>query len=63
LLKTVHPVFHAARAIAQKAGHFGTTQTLGDQQNAVQAMVLARLIGTANLVLEGQNHFFGIGDR
>ncbi|HEV2454981.1 MAG TPA: hypothetical protein VGY98_12005 [Verrucomicrobiae bacterium] len=61
-LESVHPVFHRAGSITQKAGCLGATHALGDQQNAVQPMVVARLIGAAYLVLQCQNHFFGIRD-
>ena len=61
-LKALNPVRDAARRVSQQAGGMGTTHSLGDQQNAMQTVIVARLLGAPDLVLQANNHRIGIGN-
>ena len=49
-----HPALDRARILAQQPGRAPAALTVGDQQQAVQPMVVLRLVRTANLLLYGQ---------
>ena len=61
--EAAHPVGHGARCIAQQLTRLTTAHALRDQQDAVQPMIVARLGGTSNLVLDRQDDGLGIGYR
>ena len=51
LLKTMHPVLHRTRSITQQTRHFWARHTLSNQQHAVQTVIVARFLGTLDLLL------------
>ena len=61
LFKAVHPVSHGPRRISQYLSHLAATHTLGNQQQGVEPMVITRLIGSPDLVLERQDHILCFG--
>jgi len=54
--KPMHPILHRARRVPQHACGLAATQPLGDQENTMQAVIIARLIRTTNLILERGDH-------
>jgi hypothetical protein len=60
LFKPMHPVLHRAGRIAEHAGRFAATNAMGYQQHAMEAVVVSRLIRSADFVLQGQDHGVGI---
>ena len=61
--EALHPVYDRARRVTQERADLWTGQTLGDQQNSVQSMVVARGIVAANLILQCHDHVFLVRDR
>ncbi len=59
----LHPVLHGARGVAQNSSRMWAGHALGDQQYAMQAVVVARLLRSAYLVLKGQDHVVTVRDR
>lgn len=53
--KAVDPILHAARRITEQSGYVRAGHPLGHQQHAVQAVVVARLVRAANLVLQPED--------
>jgi hypothetical protein len=62
LLKMSDPVFHRAWSIAQESTHLRARHTLSHQQYSMQAVIVPRLLRTANLILKPKNHRFGISN-
>ena len=60
--KPVHPVLHRSRCIAQQASRFGAGQALRHQQYAMQAVIIARLFGPTDLILQSENDGFRFSD-
>ena len=56
LLKTAHPVFHCSRCVAQKMSYLRASHSLGDQQQPMQSMIISRLLGSLNLLLNSEDH-------
>jgi hypothetical protein len=54
LLETPHPIFHPARCLTQQARHFRARQSLRQQQDSMETVILAGFFGTANLVLQSE---------
>ena len=52
----MHPIFNGARGVAQRAGSLSTAQALSDQQHAVEAVIVARLLGATDFILKGEDH-------
>lgn len=61
LFESLNPVCNCPRSVTQKPGHFSATQSLRDHQHAMEPVIITGFIGTANLILQGQNYHFGIG--
>jgi len=61
-LKALEPVFHGARTLAKELRHMVTALSGEHKQNPVEAMVIARLLGTENLLADGNLHDLGIFD-
>jgi hypothetical protein len=59
-LEPLHPVLDAACRIPEQATHLGAGHTLRDQQNTVQAVVVARFLRPPYLVLKAQDNSWGI---
>jgi hypothetical protein len=49
-------------SIAHKPGHLATAHPVSNHEDPVQTVIVARPMITANLILQRQNHRFGIGD-
>ena len=62
LFEMPHPVFNRAGGIAQQSTNFRACHPLGDQQQPVETVIVSRFIRPANLILQSQNHGFGIGN-
>jgi hypothetical protein len=58
----MNPVLHAPSRIAQQGGDLGTGHSLGNEEHAMESVVVARLVRTTNLILQPQNDAGGIGD-
>jgi hypothetical protein len=52
-LKTLEPVLNSARALAKKLSHLITALPAKNEQDSVEAMVIARLFRTENFFLDG----------
>jgi hypothetical protein len=52
-LEAPHPSFYGSGMLAQPLGHLVTTDPLGREQNPVEAVVVARLLGACDLILQG----------
>ena len=52
LLETVNPILDGTRRITQKPCYFRAGHPLGDQQNAMQPVIVARLVRTLDLLLQ-----------
>jgi hypothetical protein len=50
-----NPILNGARSIAQHECRLPAGHALRNQQHAVQAVIVAGLVGAADLVLQGQN--------
>ena len=61
-LKASHPVFHRARSISQQPADLRTGHALRHQQHPVEAVIIARFLRTANLVLQSHNDYLGISN-
>ena len=61
--ESAYPIRYRPRRVAQEVADLSTTHALGDQQQAMQSVVITRLGRTLNLVLDRQNHRLGIGNR
>jgi len=59
-IEAVDPIFDGARRIAQQMTHLTTAHALCYQQQAVQPMVVSRLLRTTDLILQRQDHGLGI---
>jgi len=55
-LEALHPVLHRPGRVAQKSPDVWAGQTVGNQKNAVQSVVVPGVRGAANLILEAQDH-------
>lgn len=55
VLEAVHPVLHGAGRIAEDGGDLGARDTMGDHQQTVEPMVIARLGGAPDFVLEAED--------
>src|SRR6185312_9098012 len=60
--KAMNPVLNRAWCIAQELGHLTTAHTLSHQQQSVKAVVVSRLLRTADLILQREDHDLGIRD-
>jgi hypothetical protein len=60
LIKAVNPVLNAPCRIPEETAHFGSGHSLGDEQQSVEPMIIARFIGTADLILQSEDHVLGV---
>ena len=51
-----------ARGIPEHPADLGGGHSLGHQKESVEPMVVPGLIGTADLILEGEDHILGVRD-
>ena len=61
-LEPVDPVFDCSRSISQQSRHLWALHPLGYQEYGMQPMVVARLVGPANFVLQSEHDCRSIGD-
>ena len=61
-LESLDPALHGASILAEKFRYLLTALPASDQQQAVQPVVVTRLIGAGDLLLDGNSHDFGIDD-
>jgi hypothetical protein len=61
--ETVNPILDRARRVPQPLRHLRAGHPLRDQQHAMQTMIVAGLLGTADLVLQSQHDIGGVGNR
>lgn len=61
--KSVDPVLDGARRVTQQSRNVGTAHTVSDQEHAVQPMIVPRLLGATDLILETENDRRGVGNR
>jgi hypothetical protein len=62
LLKSAHPTLHRGGILPQPIGRLVTVEALADEQQAVQAMVVARFRRAENLLLQRHPHDLNIGN-
>lgn len=58
-----NPTFTGARSIAQDQSSLSATHALGHKKDRMQAVLVTRFIGTADLVLQGQYRQSRIGNQ
>lgn len=56
-------VFHGSGSVAQKPGDLRAGHPLGHQENAVEAVIVARIPRSADLVLQPQHNHRRVGNR
>jgi hypothetical protein len=61
-LKPMHPTFHGGGMLPKPVGDLITAMALADQQDAVQPVIVTRLIGPTNLLLQRDSHGLNIGN-
>ena len=61
-LETVNPALDGARVLPQPFGHPVAAKALTDEQDSMQAMVVTRIFGAGNFLLDRQSHDFNIGN-
>ena len=52
VFKASHPVLHGSRRVTQQLRNLASRHPLGHQQNPVQPMIVPRLLGPPDLILE-----------
>jgi hypothetical protein len=62
LIEPPDPVLDGPRGITEHSADFGGGHSLSDEQEPVEAVVVPRLIGATNFILEGEDHVLGIRD-
>lgn len=62
-LEPAHPVGHGSRGIAQELRDLSPAHALGNEQDAVQTVIVACFRRPSDLVLKGENDGLGIGNR
>jgi hypothetical protein len=60
--EAMHPTLNRSRMFAEPVGDVITAMALTDEQYTVESMVVTRLIGTADLLLQGYSHRLRIGN-
>ena len=58
--KACHPALHCPPIFAKQCGDLLAAMAAGDEQQPVQPMVVPRLIGSSNFLLNGDSHDIGI---
>jgi hypothetical protein len=61
-LKPPYPAFDGARGLAEEIGDGVTGEPVRDQQDPVQPVIVAGLLGPQDFLLQGELHDLGIGD-
>jgi len=56
------PVLHRPRGVSKDSSYLWATHALRHQQYSVEAVIIARFVGSADLVLQSQSHGSRIGD-
>lgn len=62
IFKPLHPVGNCSGSISKESGNLSAAQALSHKKNSVQPVIVARLIRSADFILESEHHFFGISD-
>lgn len=62
VFKAMHPIFNRARRVAQQSRRLWASHPLRYQEHCMKPMVVARLLGTADLVLQTEYDVRSIGD-
>ena len=62
LLEAAHPALHRGPVLTEQIGDFAARLTGGHEQQPVQAMVVARLLASPDLLLNGDSHYLSILD-
>jgi hypothetical protein len=62
LLEPLDPALHRTRILSKRLGHLLAALTASNQQQAVQPVVVTRLVGADNFLLDGDTHYLGIGN-
>ena len=52
LIEAVNPIFNRTRCVAKQASHLRARHTLRNQQNSMQSVIVARLLGPLNFLLQ-----------
>ena len=63
LLEPSDPVLDGTRGIPEHSTDVGGGHALRHQKESVEAMVVPRLVGASDLILEGEDHVLGVRDR
>jgi hypothetical protein len=61
-LKALHPILDGSSALAEQPGDLSTRKSRRDEQNSVQSVIIAGLLGTQDLLLQGYSHNLGVLD-
>ena len=60
--KSLNPVYDTAGRVPQQFGDFRAGYALGNEEHSVESRVVARSVVAPDLILEGHNHVFFVGD-
>src|SRR5574340_1834082 len=61
-LESLDPALHRTPVFPKQIGNLLAALAAGNQQQAMQPMVVARFIGTGDFLLDGDSHYFRIGN-
>ena len=59
-LETAHPTLNGTGVLAQPVRHVVAAKAMADEQDSVQAMVVTRVLGASDFLLNRQAHDFNI---
>jgi hypothetical protein len=60
--KAMNPPLQRGGMLPEPLGHLAAAMTLANKEDTMQAVIVARLIGTGDLLAEGYPHGFGMGN-
>jgi len=63
LLESRHPVRDGSGGITEQLGHLVSAHALGNQQHGMEPVIVAGLLVSPDLILQGQDGTLRIGDR
>lgn len=56
------PTLHGTWVLSKGVGHLLTTLSASNQQQSMQSMAIARLVGADNFLLNGDTHYLGVSN-
>src|SRR3954451_14816448 len=59
----MNPVLHRAWRIPEKMRHLGACQTLGDEQDPMEAVPIPGFLGSTDLILQPEDEFLRVSNN